>query len=335
MPWRWVLCGLLAATVAGCDACSTSSSPSTSTQNGTGDAGVRVGLTPEQAGQVLARVGERTITLGDYAAALERMDPFERMRYQTDDRRQALLDEMINVELLAREAERRGLDRRPETIELVRQYQRDELLARLRASLPGPHELPEADVSRHYQEHRAEFSEPELRRAAHIVLDDPAAARRLVREANGASPDRWRELVQKYAPAAITDTGDKTTARPPIEVPGDLGFLSALGDEPADEVPAALRTAVFQIARAGDVYPEPVVAGGRQHVVRLVSVREARQRSLAEVDSLIRARLVEAREAEARQALVAGLRQNTPIEIDEAALERIEPAPSASTPPAP
>jgi peptidyl-prolyl cis-trans isomerase C len=334
MAWRWVLCGLLAATMASCDACSTSTSP-TNTRNGAADGGVRGGLTREQAGQVLARVGQRSITLGDYAAALERMDPFERMRYQTDDRRQALLDEMINVELLAREAERRGLDRRPETLELVRQFQRDELLARLRASLPGPHELPDADVSRYYQDHRAEFSEPELRRAAHIALDDAATARRLVRESAGASPDQWRELVQKYAPTRATDTSDKTTARPPIEVPGDLGFLSADADEPADEVPVALRKAVFQIAKAGDVYPEPVVAAGRQHVVRLVSVREARQSSLAEVDSLIRARLVEAREAEARQALVARLRQAIRIEIDEAALGRIEPAPSASTPPAP
>jgi peptidyl-prolyl cis-trans isomerase C len=334
MPWRWVLCGLLLLTAAGCDACSTS----TPGANGVGvpDAGAQGGLTPEQAGQVLATVGERTITLGDFAAALERMDPFERMRYQTDDRRQALLDEMINVELLAREAERRGLDRRPETIELVRQFQRDELLARLRASLPDASQLPEADVSRYYQEHRAEFAQPELRQAAEIVLDDAATARRLAREAAGASPDRWRELVQKYAPDSVTDTGDKTTARPPLAVPGDLGFLSALPDEPADPVPAALRKAVFEIPKAGDVYPEPVVVGGRQHVLRLVSVREARQQLLAEVDSLIRVRLVEARQAEARQALIASLRQTQRVTIDETALQRIEPAlPARSAPPPP
>ena len=77
----------------GCDGCSSSERSAVGA-----DAGA-ARLTPEQAGQVLARVGDRVITLGDYAAALERMDPFERMRYQTEDRRQALLDEMINVEL--------------------------------------------------------------------------------------------------------------------------------------------------------------------------------------------------------------------------------------------
>src|SRR5882724_5983171 len=52
-------------------------------------------LTPELAKQVLAKVGEREITLGEYAETLARMDPFERLRYQSADRRKQLLSEMI------------------------------------------------------------------------------------------------------------------------------------------------------------------------------------------------------------------------------------------------
>lgn len=295
------------------------------------DAGTAGRLTPAEASQVLARVGEHAITLGDYAAALERMDPFERMRYQTEDRRQALLDEMINVELLAREAERLGLDARPETVELVRQFQRDEALARLRASLPRPAELSAAEVSAFYQEHREEFREGELRRAAQIVVDDPALARQLVREAGGASPDRWRELVQRHAPEPPA-AADRTEARPAIEVPGDLGFLSREPEEGStSEVPASLRDAVFRIEQAGGVFPEPVVVAGRQHVLRLVSIREPRQRSLAEVDAAIRLRLIQARQAEARKALLERLRQTITVHVDDAALEHVPP-PSAPAP---
>jgi len=315
-----VLAGLLAGAATGCDGCAGDERPA-----GAPDAGVARQLSPEQASQVLARVGDRTITLGDYAAALERMDPFERMRYQTEDRRQALLDEMINVELLAREAERRGIDRRPETVELVRQYQRDEVLARLRASLPRPSDLPEAEVSQYYQEHRAEFFELELRRAAEIVVDDAAVARDVVREATGATPERWLELVQKYAPNAAPPPGDKVSPRPPIDVPGDLGYLAAQPDQPSDPVPLAVRQAVFAIGKDGDVYPTPVAVAGRQHIVRLISVREARQRSLAEVDALIRVRLIEARQAKARQELLGRLRASTPIQVEQAALDRVEP----------
>ncbi|HEX3854123.1 MAG TPA: hypothetical protein VHW01_24335, partial [Polyangiaceae bacterium] len=83
-------------------------------------------LTPELARQVLAKVGDREITLGEYAETLERMDPFERVRYQSADRRKLLLNEIIQVELLAEEAKRRGLDKQPETQERLRQILKDE-----------------------------------------------------------------------------------------------------------------------------------------------------------------------------------------------------------------
>jgi hypothetical protein len=91
-------------------------------------------LDPEQAKRVLAQVGERVITLGDFAQALERMDRFERLRYQTADRRKLLLDEMINTELLAREAERRGIDRLPSTQAALNQTPR---FRRFTPRIPG------------------------------------------------------------------------------------------------------------------------------------------------------------------------------------------------------
>ncbi len=334
----------LSALQLGCDACSGSAGTAASSP----DAG-QAGLSPERAAQVLARVGTRAITLGDYAAALERMDPFERMRYQTDDRRQALLDEMINVELLAREAERRGLDRQPATQERVRQFQRDELLRKLRAELPAP--SPEA-VREYYASHRAEFFEPERRRAAQIVLADASLAARVAGQAQGTDAEGWRALVRQHNPGALGEEGDKTAARPALEVPGDLGLLlapeatssGAAGPRPdqnpvgAAEVPEAVRRAVFAIPKVGGVYPEPVAHEGRFHVLRLVSLVEARQLTLEEVESVIRARLAQLQQDQAEAQLLARLRQSISVSIDEAALERIaEPgAPAAQpAPPAP
>lgn len=353
MMRRAVLLGLslgLCALELGCDGCSGPANVPASP-----DAG-QAGLSAEQAAQVLARVGARTITLGDYAAALERMDPFERMRYQTDDRRQALLDEMINVELLAREAERRGLDRLPATQELVRQFQRDELLRRLRAELPAPSLLPAAAVQEYYREHRMEFFEPERRRAAQIVLTDASVAARVLNEARAADAEGWRALVRQHNPEALGSEGDKTVARPALEVPGDLGVLSPPGSvagapsvastgtlpsttaaaDPsaaAPDVPEPVRRAVFEIAHVGEVFPQLVAHAGRYRVLRWVSVVEARQRTLEEVDSVIRARLALAQQERVEAALLARLRQTIPIRIDEAALERVpEPDSRAASP---
>src|SRR5580700_3751420 len=76
------------------------------------DAGAPIaGLPADQAVRTVARVGDRTITLGDFARTLERMDQFDRLRYQSKERRRELLEEMIDVELLAGEARRVGLDK--------------------------------------------------------------------------------------------------------------------------------------------------------------------------------------------------------------------------------
>ncbi len=86
------------------------SRPSASTTPG--DGGIAVGtLSPEEASQVLAHVGDRTITLGDYVAALQHMDQFDRIRYSAPARRRELLGEMIDVMLLADEARAKGYDR--------------------------------------------------------------------------------------------------------------------------------------------------------------------------------------------------------------------------------
>ena len=53
-------------------------------ENGTkADSGLpqSTSLTPEQAAKVLAKVGDKTITLGDFVATLEHMDQFDRLRY--------------------------------------------------------------------------------------------------------------------------------------------------------------------------------------------------------------------------------------------------------------
>src|SRR5260221_4085500 len=183
------------------------------------------GLTPELAARVLAKVGDHEITLGEYAATLERMDPFERLRYQAPDRRKQLLDELIDLELLAEEARRRGLDKQPETQERVRQMLRDELLAQVRAAVPAPNDISEADARRYYEEHRDDFREPERRRVAHIVLGSEAEAKTVLEKALTATPADWGKLVAEKS----RDAQSKTAQALPPELSGDLGIVGPPG----------------------------------------------------------------------------------------------------------
>jgi hypothetical protein len=296
-------------------------------------------LPPELAAKPLATVGDKVITLGDYAATLERMDQFERLRYQSPERRKQLLDEMIKVELLAGEARRLGLHEQPETKERIRQILREEVLKKMRFNLPSPAEIPERDVRAHYDEHRAEFQEPERRRVAAIVMSDRGEAARVLEQAKKAKPAEWGRLVREHS------IGEKPA--PPgaaaLELAGDLGIVSAPGDARGanPRVPEPVRKAVFAIAELGGVHGELVEHETKFYVLRMTGKTEARSRSFAEAERTIRVAILQKKLEQAQQKLEQELRQRFPVQIDDKALAKVKvpalepkggPAPSAAQP---
>ncbi len=293
-------------------------------------------LSPELAAKPLATVGKRVITLGEYAATIERMDQFERLRYQSEDRRKLLLDEMIKVELLAREARKRGLDKKPETRARIRQILRDELLRTVRSELPAPKDIPEAEVRAYFKKNKADYRDPERRRVAHIVLADKAKAEQLLPQAKKASPMQWGKLVHDNS---LTKP-PKPSPAAPLELAGDLGIVSApgSGDKAANpRVPEALRKAVFEISAVGGVHDAVVESDGKFHIVRMTGKTDARERTFAEAERSIRVQLLQEKLQKLEKDLEKDLRARFKITVDEKALDKIEvpglEAPSGGTPP--
>ena len=291
-------------------------------------------LTPELAKKTLAKVGDRVITLGEYEATLERMDPFERMRYQSQDRRKRLLDDMIEVELLSQEARRRGLDKAPETQERMRGILREQMLDDLRKSAPAPNEVPEPELRAYYDAHKDEFAEPERRRVAAIVLDSQPMAKTVLAKALTATPAAWGELVE----ARSTQRGGRALPSSPTELAGDLGIVGPPGHPRGanPRVPDPVREAAFKIAKAGDTFPEVVAADGKFYVIRLVNSTPARERKYEDSERAIRTAVVQAKIREKEQALEQELRKKFPVTVDEAALAKMPmPAPNPSATPGP
>jgi peptidyl-prolyl cis-trans isomerase C len=290
-----------------------------------------MGLDPEAAARVLARVGDRVITLGDYAEALEGMDPFERMRYQTEDRRKQLLDEMIDLELLAQEAERRGLHETPAAKQLVRQILRGALLEELRAGQPALEEFPMSAVRAYYEAHRDEFREPERRRIAAIVVKGAPRAAAILKEALAGDAAAFGGLVEAHS---LEKRPSADGPAPPTELAGDLGFVSAPTEgAPADHrVPQAVREAAFEIAKQGDVLERVVTAGDRHYIIRLVSVSPPRDRTVPEAERSIRVALLRQSLRRAEAEYEARLRKAYPVTINDAALAEVRPPPGGDEP---
>ena len=280
------------------------------------------GLTSEQSGQVLARVGERVITVGDYVAAVQHMDQFDRMRYQAPERRQELLGEMIDVMLLADEAREKGYDKDPMTQQEIREILRDAMLKTAHDGVPGPSAIPDDEVHTYYDAHKADFRDPERRRLSAIVMTGEPPAAAVLEAAKKASPTEWGDLVRTKS----SDTQAKENAKSgPADLAGDLGFVSPPGDPRGvnARVPEEVRSAGFEIPNVGDVLPRLVKAKGRYYVVKLTSRTEAHERTFEEAERPVRVKLAQDKMRAKEEALVDELRRKYPVQIDEAALGEV------------
>jgi DNA-directed RNA polymerase subunit F len=185
-------------------------------------------ISPEQASKVLAHVGDRTITLGDYVASLQHMDQFDRLRYQSPERRRELLKDMINIQILADEAVAKGYDKDPLAQQEVRSILRNAMMEQARAGAPTSNAIPEAEVHAYFDAHRDQFKDPERRRISVIVVADDKSARDVLESATKTPTSiHWGELVRTKS----VDAAAK--ANVPVDLAGDFGMVTPPGSRPA------------------------------------------------------------------------------------------------------
>jgi peptidyl-prolyl cis-trans isomerase C len=278
-------------------------------------------LSPRERDEPLARVGESTLTLCDFARRIAGQNPYLRARMNTTEARRALVRAWVDGELLALEARARGLDRDPSVRNAILSQLARQIEADVRASV-APAEVSEADVERYYREHIAEYETPEQVRFAQIVLSSRAEAERVLAEAQRVASDdaAWRALVRRES----RDEASRETG-------GDVGFVSREGSQ---QVVAEVAEAAFRLRNVGEVLPEVVQSArggpGRSpgfHVLRLIARREPLRRPLDDVRRAIRNRLFEERndraQTQAVRALIERLRRETPVQIDSSALSSV------------
>ncbi len=304
------------------------------------ETGVTVGgLTPEQAQKPVAKFGDHVITLGEFAQVLADMPEYERLRYQSVDRRKELLKAMVDVILLAEEAKKQGLDKDPKVDEEIRQVLVSWMRGNFLMDLPAPAAIPESEVRAWYTAHIDEYKEPERRRVAQVVVKDEATAKKVSEEAKAAGPTApaaWGVIVKKYS-------DEKPGDFEAPELMGDLGFVTAPSDThpPSSlKITPEIRAAAFAMKDVGDVSP-PLKDANGWHVLKMLVRNEAHEQSYADVERAIRVRILQDKRYQREQATLAETKAAVKVEVDETAIaalassmaaeETPPPAPSGST----
>jgi hypothetical protein len=268
------------------------------------------GLTEAQASEVLATVGDRTITVGEFADRLASQSPYLRARFESPERRKEFLDNLVRFELLVYEARRRGYEDKPE----IKRARRNAMIQRMvKQEIDVPleeNEITEEEVKAIYDADPAQYNRPAQVRASHILLEDRARAQRLLAQAKKADLAGFRRMAREQSQ-------DENTKRSG----GDLEFFAADDEDAPAKV---IRDAAFEIAKVGEVYPELIEGSDGYHIIMLTGKRAPLTRTYEQAKRAIRHKLKRERKDAAVAALTERLRKDIDVEIDYEALKAIQ-----------
>jgi parvulin-like peptidyl-prolyl isomerase len=262
-------------------------------------------------GKTVAHAGEQTVTAEEVQAALASLRPEQRARYLTGDARKELVSGMTRFRLLAAEAVKEGLAQDPEVIAAAERLMVHKLLARVgEASQPT-----DAEISAYYDAHKDELARPATVRLGSILLRSPQAkakAAKLEKQVRALPADD----TQTFAKLARENTEDPRGRA----FGGDLRYATEpmlarmLGPEAA--------TAGFALKSPGDVVRVDSPRGVL--LLRLLNRTEPFTPTLEQAKPQIVARLGMEKREQALAAFVAKLEKDTPVTVDDAALEAVK-----------
>jgi peptidyl-prolyl cis-trans isomerase C len=285
----------------------------------------RHGLTAEQASEVLVKIGDETITVGEFADQLAEQSPYLRARFTSPERRREFLDNMVRFELLAAEAHRTGHDRDPEVLRTAKQVMIQQMMKTEFEDQIQLSDITDDEIRRYYEEHRAEFEKPEQVRASHILIKNRATAQRVLGELRRAETDV--NLFRRTAEQLNEDPETRDRF-------GDLRFFSRAGQAGPDEpnVPDAIREAAFELEQVGRIHPQLIQTDAGYHIVKLTGRRAALNRTLEDARRPIQNRLWRERREQRVQELIERLRREANVEESFEVLSeiRVEAPPGGS-----
>lgn len=297
----------------------------------------------ERRSGVLAKVGEQAISIGDFEDRLNKQGPFRRVQYSAPEKRREFLDQMIEWELQAQEADRRGLGSDDAVEEQIKRVMSSLLLRREVDDQHRPEDVTEEEMRGYYEEHITTFKRPERVRAYHIVISDRTKAQDLLGRFLEDEVDtrEFRRLAREMSEDPVTKRrgGDlryftRTTERqegdpevPEEVIKATFDLLAQRRVAQKNKTPAGVRgKAPPEKALEGfnPVFPKLVKTAQGFHIVRFMGHREAVHREFDEVKRQIRNRIWRENLQKARESFIEGLREKHRVTISEEHLNLVK-----------
>ncbi|HEY6106968.1 MAG TPA: peptidyl-prolyl cis-trans isomerase, partial [Anaeromyxobacteraceae bacterium] len=265
----------------------------------------------------------------EFKARLEEQSPFIRARYNTLERKKEFLDNLIRFELLARAAEKQGLDKDPEVQLTLRKVMVQKLVQKTFAEGDAAKEISEAEARKFYEDHKDDYVKPRKVRLAHILVAAPAGPARAQKSAQAKKLlGRVQAEEKKNALAFAGLARDLSEDQATKGTGGDLGFKTQAelekqyGKPFADEA-FALKSGALALAESPQGF----------HVVKLTAAQDAIDRPFETVRAQIQNRLYREKRTKDFDEFVKKLREEARVTVNDAELEKVTVSGGPAMPP--
>lgn len=219
------------------------------------------------AGGVLATIGDETITEKDLDEKIAAMPPRVRGRFQSPAGKKNLLNQMVELELIYREAEREGLDRDKDTIARLAELKKRLAAEKLREKVLEAVKVDKEDIRKEYEKSGDRYKTPKQVKVSQIVFTwDKAAPQAKIDSvkkdaadilARAKKGEDFAELAKKYSldQASAAKGGDIGYATRRTLSPE--AYKAAMAMEKAGEISGLIEGKdEVRIVKAAEVVPE-------------------------------------------------------------------------------
>jgi parvulin-like peptidyl-prolyl cis-trans isomerase-like protein/SurA-like protein len=281
--------------------------------------------TPEKkSGPVVAKGNGFSITAGEFKARVDEQSPFIRARYSTLERKKEFLDNLVRFEVLAKEAEKQGFAKDPDVQLTLKKIMVQKLVQKnfQDTAGTGASEVPEAELQKYFDEHKADYYRPRKVRVAAVVWNAPSGspdrAAKLATAKKALAKLKVEEKKNALAFSQIVTEFSEDAATKPLS--GDLNFKSKEELEKGYSKELAEAAFSLQPGQVSGVIEAPTAL----YLAKVTGQQEEMNRTFEQVKPQIANKLYREKKTKEFDEWLKRLRADAGVTVDEKALEAVE-----------
>jgi len=276
---------------------------------------------PEKKGPFVAQGNGVSVSAEEFKARLDEQSPFIRSRYASLERKKEFLDNLVRFEVLAKEAERQGLDKDPDVQLTLRKVMVQKLVQKSFGDQEAAGKLPDSETKEYYEKHKDEYVKPLRLRVYQILVKAPASGPERARRQEAARKvlGQLRAEEKKNQLAFVAVAREKSEDEATKALGGDLNFRSKEDLEKLYGKAAAEAAFALKDNETSGLVESPQGF----HVFKVAGRQEAVDRPFEQVKAQISQKLFRERKTKEFDEFVKKLRETAAVKVDDAELEKV------------